>query len=258
MSAYPDAPKEEVLISALVEELEKRRLHNSRIEDEVRALETYQAKTATQSDQIKEINGEIEEYEDRISNLQRRKGDLELSLKDRGKAEAKKEKKIEAMIKANTQEIVDQLSSAEEVNQQVRDNQKRVEAETQINQLRAKSKKLTDEIEHIDTEKERQLSEAKFPIKNLSFDEDGVLFNEIPWNQLSSSEQLKISTAMGFAMNPKLKVLLIRDGSLLDNNNLKLLAEMAEKEDAQIWIERVGEGKEVSVIIEDGNIKTEE
>ena len=56
-------------------------------------------------------------------------------------------------------------------------------------------------------------------------------------------------------MNPKLKILLIRDGSLLDEDNLKMVAEMAEEEGGQLWLERVGEGKECQVIIEDGRIK---
>jgi len=59
---------------------------------------------------------------------------------------------------------------------------------------------------------------------------------------------------MGLAMNPKLKVLLIRDGSLLDEDNLKLIADMAKEADGQVWIERVGKGEEVSVIIEEGEV----
>ena len=60
---------------------------------------------------------------------------------------------------------------------------------------------------------------------------------------------------MGLALNPKLKVLLIRDGSLLDEANLKMLCEMAQAADAQLWIERVGDGQEVSVVIEDGKVR---
>jgi len=50
-------------------------------------------------------------------------------------------------------------------------------------------------------------------------------------------------------------VLLVRDGSLLDEENLKLLAEMAQEADAQVWVERVGKGKECQVIIEDGTVE---
>ena len=61
---------------------------------------------------------------------------------------------------------------------------------------------------------------------------------------------------MGLAMNPKLKVILIRDGSLLDKDNFTMIAEMAAVADAQVWVEKVGEGDDVSIIIEDGMIST--
>ena len=64
-----------------------------------------------------------------------------------------------------------------------------------------------------------------------------VTYNNVPFDQCSSSEQLRVSLAMGLALNPKLKVILIRDGSLLDGqrhapccldkDNLKMIAEMA-------------------------------
>ena len=60
--------------------------------------------------------------------------------------------------------------------------------------------------------------------------------------------------AIGLATNPKLRVLLIREGSLLDEKNLAMVAEMAEKADAQIWLEKVGKGKECQVIIENGEV----
>ena len=57
-------------------------------------------------------------------------------------------------------------------------------------------------------------------------------------------------------MNPKLNIILIRKGSLLDDDNLKLIADMAKEADGQVWIERVSKGKECQVIIEDGEIAT--
>ena len=41
-------------------------------------------------------------------------------------------------------------------------------------------------------------------------------------------------------------------------DSLALLATMAADAEAQVWIERVGEGAECSVIIEDGSIKADE
>jgi len=61
---------------------------------------------------------------------------------------------------------------------------------------------------------------------------------------------------IGLAANPKLRVLLIRDGSLLDSENLEVVRKMAEEADAQIWLEKVSEGADCSVIIEDGEVKS--
>jgi len=99
------------------------------------------------------------------------------------------------------------------------------------------------------------LSEAKFPVAGLSFDESGVTFNGLPFAQSSGAEQLRASVAIAMAMNPKLKVLLCRDGSLLDDDSLALLSQIVEDNGYQLWLERVGTGAECSVIIEDGAVK---
>ena len=61
------------------------------------------------------------------------------------------------------------------------------------------------------------------------------------------------------ALNPQLKVLLVREGSALDRKSLALLGELAAAADAQIWVEQVKEvpGEGVSVFIEDGTVKPE-
>lgn len=49
----------------------------------------------------------------------------------------------------------------------------------------------------------------------------------------------------------------IFDGEALDADGLKLIAEMAEANDAQIWLEVVtnGENNGVGIVIEDGFVK---
>ena len=65
---------------------------------------------------------------------------------------------------------------------------------------------------------------------------------------------LRVSTAVGMASNPRLRVLRIMDGSLLDEDSMKLLAEMAEAEDFQLWVEVVGDGG-VGIVMENGTIR---
>ena len=115
--------------------------------------------------------------------------------------------------------------------------------------------KLSGDILAIAKAKEKSVADAKFPVPGLSFGEDGVIFDGVPFQQASSAEQLRASVAIGLAMNPKLPVLLVHDGSLLDEASLKLLGELAEEAGAQVWVERVSEGSECSLIIEDGEVR---
>ena len=73
-----------------------------------------------------------------------------------------------------------------------------------------------------------------------------------------SSEQLKVSTVLAISFNPKLRVIRITDGSLLDADSLKTIESIADSQDFQIWIEQVSDEKEgVGILIEDGEVVNE-
>jgi predicted ATP-dependent endonuclease of OLD family len=152
------------------------------------------------------------------------------------------------------------LGEVENVNRRVRQNAKRAELLKQAAGLSSQSDFLTEQIGKIDSKKEELLKAAKFPVDGLSFGTDGVLLNGLPLEQACTADRIRLSVAMGFALNPKLKVILVREGSLLfnDETGLQLIAEMAREAGAQVWVERVSLGEECSVIIEDGNVKAME
>lgn len=154
----------------------------------------------------------------------------------------------------DTEAIRDRMDDVENVNANVRAKQARAAAVAQRDREAAKAAELTNGIAALDKEKHDGLAAANYPIKGLGFDEDGVTFNKVPFKQASSAEQLRVSTAMCMALNPQLRVLYIRDGSLLDDTNLDLIGRMAEANDFQIWIERVGTKDAGAIIIEDGEV----
>jgi hypothetical protein len=53
----------------------------------------------------------------------------------------------------------------------------------------------------------------------------------VPFAQASSAEQLRVSVGMGLAINPIFRVILIKDGSLLDEDSRAMIAEMAAEHD---------------------------
>ncbi len=56
------------------------------------------------------------------------------------------------------------------------------------------------------------------------------------------------------AMNPKLRVLIVRDGSLLDDASMEIMRGLATDADFQIWMEVVDSSGAVGICIEDGMV----
>ena len=120
--------------------------------------------------------------------------------------------------------------------------------------LESESLQLTKEVEDCDRERDEAIKNAQLPVSGLTFTDDGVYYNGIPFEQLSQAVRIKVSIAMGIALNPELKVLLVRQGAYLDEDNLEIIREMAKQHRMQVWLERVGTGKEVSLVFSDGKI----
>lgn len=112
----------------------------------------------------------------------------------------------------------------------------------------------TAKIDALDAKKSKALAAAKFPVDGLGFTDEGVTFQGVPFGQASSAEQIKVSLAMAMALNPKLRVIRILDGSLLDADSMTAIAETAAEHDYQVWVERVADGSDVGVVIEDGEV----
>jgi hypothetical protein len=91
-------------------------------------------------------------------------------------------------------------------------------------------------------------------VEGLTFDEREVKYNGIPIEMLGEGEQIRISTLIGMAANPKLRLLCIRHGEALDPDGLKQLAEMAKEHDFQIIMARVDTSGKIGVVIEDGSV----
>lgn len=151
-------------------------------------------------------------------------------------------------------EIGRRLAGVEGRNARIRENNEARKRLERKNALRLKYEDLTSEIADLDRVKTEALAAANFPVDGLGFDEDGVTYNGIPFAQASSAEQIRVSLAMAMALNPELKVLRIKDGSLLDGDTMEAIREQIVERDFQLWIERVGDADAGAVIIEDGEV----
>lgn len=124
--------------------------------------------------------------------------------------------------------------------------------------LEEKADALTEAMDARTKEKLDAIAKAEMPVPGLGFGDGMVTYNGVPLNQASDAEQLTVSMSIAAAFNPKLRVLRVRDGSLLDDDAMQRLAVFAEERDLQVWIERVDGSGTVGFVMEDGHIRGQE
>jgi DNA repair exonuclease SbcCD ATPase subunit len=117
--------------------------------------------------------------------------------------------------------------------------------------------KLTAAIAALDVQASAAVQACQFPLPQLTIAENIVRYGDVPFDQCSSAEQLRISTAIAMRLNPKLRIIRITDGSLLDSENFRMLSEMATENDYQVWVEVVESANRSAVLIENGEVSSQ-
>lgn len=224
-----DVPAEKINIDELRDQYSQLDRMTSNIESIQQDIERSNNIIKEAEETIALHNSKIKEFNEKILSIEKLTSKME-SLEDMKKT-ADEAKSINAIIDSNNQwkEAKNEKDKKESI---VKD------LENKLKELRSKRGNL--------------LSSAKMPISGLGISDDGVIYNDIPFSQISSAEQLKVSLSIAMAMNPKLRVIRIMDGSLIDTDNMKVINEMADTNDYQVWIERVEDS--VGIHIQDGSV----
>lgn len=131
-------------------------------------------------------------------------------------------------------------------------------AEKRVGELRLASESLTAQIESHDREIAKAISEAPMPIPGLSYATDegqqGLLFNGVPFAQASKAQRIRAALAIAMAKRSKVRIVRIADGSLLDDESVALIEQMAEAYDYQVWMEVVDGSGKLGIVMVDGEV----
>lgn len=255
LPSHPDAPATEVSSADVLKQIEVAQAHNAQ-------QVTLTAAITQASSGLNSAASTVTGTRDQIASLERQLVTLRAQLETQVKAQQAADARVKEAQKAagqfqpiDTTALKASLASAEAVNAKVRANAARAKAVAEGVAKKAESDALTAAIEALDTAKADALKAAEFPVEDLSFEGDQILYQSIPLSQASSAAQQRVSVAIGAALNPALRVMLVRDGSLLDWKNLAAMRATAEELGLQIWIEKVGDGEECSIVMEDGEVR---
>lgn len=233
--------------------------YNSYIRDLRSRAAKADERVATAERNISDIDNEIAECLAQIEcakeRIEKNKTVLSTAREDAAKAHKSAEQAGDLQDAAA---IRDELKAAQTICAGIGRRDQKAAADVKAAGLKVTYDAHTKAIEDIDAAKQTMIAEAKMPVEGLSFADDQVWFNGLPLNQASDAEQLMVSTAIAAALNPKLRVLRIRDGSLLDDDAVNRLAEFANTRDFQIWVERVDGSGAVGIVMEDGHVKVQD
>ena len=247
--------------AALVNELEQAGAHNAQIEtrkanrvkfaDDAKAKRTEiagkDALIGEKKKSIAALEKEIETLRGEIQALDKSATELEVKLQG---APALPEPIDTAVVKAK-------IEKAKETNAAIAKIAEKDALISAAKNLEAQSEELTKKMEERERNKQAKIAAAKLPVAGISFVDGGILMNGVPFEQASDAEQLRASIAIAMALNPKLRVIRVRDGSLLDEGSMEILAQMAKDQDYQVWVERVDSSGKVGFVLENGHVKQE-
>lgn len=239
MPHHDGVPAEPIAAGAAAEQLRQAQEHNRELAGLRRSREiTVQV---------------VQEGERSVQDLRRRLQEAEAQLETARAQLAELSDRLAGTAEIDVAPLQAAIAQVDQTNAKVRDNQRRAESLAQVEQVEQASRDLTAKIDAIDQQKTAAIAAAKMPVEGLGFDDSGtVTFGGLPLDQASQAERIRVSVAIGIAMNPRLRVLLIRDASLLDADSLAMVCEMARDAGAQVWLERVERDQHTTVVIEDG------
>lgn len=246
------APEESVDEQALVDELAAA--------GEVRAhIERRQLARAQAAEQVQKHLASIPTHEARIRELEAEIASQLQSIDTAKTAAAELQARLDAAPPLpelpDVSQLQQRIAEARRINQAVEARRRQIEANARAEEIEAQASALTRAIEDRKAAAAAAIAAAKLPVAGIDLGQDGVLLNGVPFDQASDAEQLRTSVAIAMAANPKLRVIRIRDGSLLDEEAMKLLAQMADEHDMQVWIERVDSSGRIGFVLEDGHVR---
>jgi DNA repair exonuclease SbcCD ATPase subunit len=235
-----NAPSGEVSVTAIAQEIRHAEENNRSIDSFNHSIELINTDVKTSEQRIKKLKEEIKALQ---SSIRTDKEEAQILEKTRDKLKI-----------INIAELEKQMSQAEENNSIARQVKEKEEIKRRYNDTGKKYEYLTTTIESLEAEKLELVESAEYPLDGLSVSDGEVLYNDLPLAQASSAEKLRVSVSIAMALNPELRIIMIKDGSLLDSDNIAEIEKLAKDRDFLVLIEMVDESGEVGIVIEDGEV----
>ena len=158
------------------------------------------------------------------------------------------------LVEHDLSEVDTRIAQADELNRIAAGIQRRRGLEEELAHEQKQASECTAKLDAIARYKTELMERTDFPVGGLDFRNGKVVYNGVPINQASTAEKLRVGMAIAMALNPRLRIIRIEDGSLLDRESWRVIEEMARQSDYQVWIETVADEPGQGIYIYDGQV----
>lgn len=241
---YPDAPKEPISASELIQQQQGILARNGENQRKRTRLDFYEKARESKGKEIARMEAELLKIKEEYMKIGE---DLAIARRD---ALDLQDESTEA-LEANIRQI-------DEINRMVRANLDKDKAETDAGEYRQQYDALSTAITAIRQQKTDLLTNANLPLPGLSVEAGELLYNGQRWDNMSGSEQLRVATAIVRRLKPDCGFILLDKLEQMDLETLREFGAWLEQEGLQAIATRVSTGDECSIIIEDGYVAGEQ
>lgn len=248
---HEDAPDEPLKISDLIHEQQEILARNGENQKKRQQAEKLADRADAQKEKMASVKAEIARLEEQLAEME----DIhQKTVKDLETAQ----KTAEQLQDESTAELEQSIAENEKINEKVRTNLKKEAAEDEARDYETQYEEMTSKIREVRDKKQALLDEADLPLPELSVKEGVLIYKGQEWDNMSGSEQLKVSTAIVRKLKPDCGFVLIDKLEQMDLETMKEFGQWLEHEDLQAIATRVSTGEECQIIIEDGEVVGEE
>lgn len=237
---FADAPKELVSASELIQQQQAILAingENQRKRQNVRMLEQNHFAKLQEVERLTDL---LETAQEQLETLT---ADLEVANTD-----------ALTLLDESTEKLEQSITQVDEINRKVRANFDKDKAEQDAAAYRNEYDAMSAEIDDIRKEKSDLLHNADLPLSGLSVADGELIYNGQRWDNMSGSDQLKVSTAIVRKLKPSCGFILLDKLEQMDMITLNEFGKWLEEEGLQAIATRVSTGDECSIIIEDGYV----
>lgn len=201
------------------------------------AKAAYEQSVAEQAGAITKIDSVLKEN---IAAIEAEKADLETRKANAEQWLAKYEQNNPE--KTNVPEL---LANAEAHNKKYSLVEQYKEKKQQFDTVKAKAEQMDARIDALAKERAELIATAKLPIDGLTFTDDGLELNGVPFipGRVSDSQIMEIAAKLVIASNPTVKVFRIARGESLGAKRLETIIDIAKRNGFQGFIEQVQRGQ---------------